>query len=296
LRAFMRPFAPSYRDRRRGFRSMSQQDAFAEAVFFFDGDEIAVEMHYSEFEALLNQASTLQQFAASLVRGAYVVVGTGLAVRGMVTFLLRIDENGRADSGFSVPLRHLVRHAGPGPDIGCGAVRLASRAQCSVSWHATNLWEPEGEGDSHPLRVAQRAVWRNKLSLKLSKSDGGESLLDAPAADVELQPALLPAPDPKVTPKPAGRKNKVVAQADDKIDRAFGEEGRISLTQLIQQHANSVDALTRKYRLDLEQQQQIYLDQIRGCRDEIQRLKGLLRHEQNRNRRLQQLLRGEVGH
>ncbi len=63
-------------------------------------------------------------------------------------------------------------------------------------------------------------------------------------------------------------------QADDKIDQAFGEEGRISLTQLIQQHNNSVDSLTRKYRLDLEQQQQIYLDQIRGCRDEIQRLEG----------------------
>jgi len=30
---------------------MSQQDAFAEAVFFFEGAEIAAEMHYAEFEA-----------------------------------------------------------------------------------------------------------------------------------------------------------------------------------------------------------------------------------------------------
>jgi hypothetical protein len=268
---------------------MSQQDAFAEAVFFFDGDDIAVEMHYAEFESLLNQATTLEQFAASQVRGAYVVVGTGLAIRGMVTFLLRIDEDGRADSNFTVPLRHLVRHAGPGPDIGHGPIRLASRSQCSVSWHAMNLWEPEGEGDAHPLRVVQRLVWRNRLALKLSKVD-----VESPFVDGSI---VTPTGEPvgKAGPKSAPRKSKGGDQADVKIDQAFGEEGRISLTQLIQQHNNSVDSLTRKYRLDLEQQQQIYLDQIRGCRDEIQRLKTLLRHEQNRNRRLQQLLRGEVG-
>ena len=48
---------------------MSQQDAFAEAVFFFDGEDIAVEMHYAEFESLLNQATTLEQFAASCRSG-----------------------------------------------------------------------------------------------------------------------------------------------------------------------------------------------------------------------------------
>jgi len=216
-------------------------------------------------------------------------------VRGMVMFLLRIDENGRADEGFSVPLRHLVRHAGPGPDIGCGVIRLASRSQCSGSWHAMNLWEPEGDGDRNSLKVVQRAVWRNRLGLKLTKADG-DALLP-PAGEIEPAPRLLPSPS-KPAPKSGARKSASAAmtRADDKIDQAFGEEGRISLTQLIAQHNQSVDALTRKYRVDLEQQQQIYLDQIRGCRDEIQRLKTLLRHEQNRNRRLQQLLRGEVGH
>jgi hypothetical protein len=214
--------------------------------------------------------------------------------------MLRIDENGHADSGFSVPLRHLVRHAGPGPDIGCGTIRLASRAQCSVSWHAMTLWEPKGEGGANPTRVVKRAAWRNRLGLKLSKTEaGGEApFLMLPGLDDASNGAKPEAPGAKAGPKPAAKKisSKALVQADDKIDQAFGEEGRISLTQLIQQHNNSIDSLTRKYRLDLEQQQQIYLDQIRGCRDEIQRLKALLRHEQNRNCRLQQLLRGEAGH
>jgi hypothetical protein len=245
---------------------MSQQDAFAEAVLFFERNEVVVEMTYGEFEALLAGAAPLQQFAASIVRAAYVVVGTGLAVRGVVLFLIAIDEEGRADPGFRVPLRHLVRHAGPGPDLGCGPMRLASKSQCSVSWHAHNLWEPEGAGDDHSVSRVQRVIWRNRLGLRFLQSD------DAPFEPT--QEGLL-------------------AQKEEKIDRAFGDEGRVSLQQLIRQHGQDLDALRRKYRADLEQQQQIYLDQIRGCRNEIQRLKSLLKHEQNRNRRLQSLLRGE---
>src|SRR4030095_10321249 len=142
--------------------AMSQQDAFAEAVLFFDGNEISVEMHYAEFETLLNQAATLEQMAGRVARGAYLVIGTGLAIRGAVCFQLRFDQKGHADREFSVPLRHLVRHAGPGPDVGGGTIRLASRNQCSVSWHAMNLWEPDGEGEANPLKVAQRAIWRNR--------------------------------------------------------------------------------------------------------------------------------------
>jgi hypothetical protein len=282
---------------------MSQQDAFAEAIFFFEGDDITVEMRFAELEALLDQTTTLEHFAASLVRGAYVVLGTGLAVRALVCFLLRIDENGHADPNFAVPLRHLIRHAGLGPDIGCGAIRLASRAQCSVSWHALNLWEPEGAGEQHPLRIIQRAAWRNRLGVKLSKNETGDEvpLLGLPGADESsADPKIVLVPDAKPAAKNGARrgpaKASAVVPADDKIDQAFGEEGRISLAQLIAQHKTSIDSLTRRSRLDLEQQQQIYLDQIGGCRDEIQRLKSLLRHEQNRNRRLQQLLRGEVGH
>ena len=267
---------------------MNKQDAYAEAVFFFEGNEITVEMSFAEFEAVLKRSKALLPLAASVARGAYVVVGTGLAVRGLVCFQLRFDEDGHADSGFSVPLRHLVRNAGIGPDLGCGPIYLASRAQCSVSWHAMNLWEPEGEGEESSLRVIQRAAWRNKIGLKLVPPESnGDGALPEEASFVIPEPE----PRPVANPRPA----KAVAPANHKIDQAFGEEGRVSLSQLIQQHNQNLDSLMRKHRADLEQQQQTYLEQISGCRDEIQRLKGLLRHEQNRNRRLQQLLRGEVG-
>jgi hypothetical protein len=47
-------------------------------------------------------------------------------------------------------------------------------------------------------------------------------------------------------------------------------------------------------RAEMQRQQQGYLEQINACRDEIQKLKAALRYEQERNRRLQQLLRGDL--
>ncbi len=297
--------------------SMGQQEAFSEAVIIFEGGEIAAEMHFADFEACLAGEAKLEAFAASLITGMYVVIGSGLAIRGVVCFTVNVDEHGTVDSGFSIPLRHLATMAGAGPDLGCGPIRLACRSQCSVSWHAHNLWEPEGEGDTNPLNLAQGAVWRNRLGynkqLARSADDGfdfdvleseGDDSFDLPAAGDEGElAALTPSFGNSSTANGAAgtngqeedrfkRANQEMLQR--KIERTFGEDGTVSLQKLIMQHSEQLDSLTAKYRRDLEQQQQVYLDQIRGCRDEIQKLKSELRHEQTRNQRLQQLLRGEI--
>ncbi len=306
---------------------MQEQDAFKEAVFFFDNDEISSEMHYSEFEALLNRAATVAAHAATVVKATYVVIGTGLAVRGAVCFLLKIDENGYADSEFSVPLRHLVRNAGPGPDVGCGTVRLAARSQCPVAWHSKNLWEPQAGAGEHPLLQIQRAVWRNRLGIRIpadvpridapepagtKRAQGAAGRADPGAPRAPRASDIIPPdPEPAATigapvpaPEPAAPIGAPVSQRttpanrdqlEQTLENTFGGDRRLTVEQLVLQHKRQIDALARKYRLEVEQQQQIYLDQIRGVRDEMQRIKSLLRHEQSRNQRLQQLLRGEVG-
>ena len=104
-------------------------------------------MLYADFEACLEGRQALESFAASAMTGMYLLIGDGLAVRSVVCFTVNVDENGNLDRGFSIPLRHLATVAGDGPDLGRGPIRLACRSQCSVSWHAHNLWEPEGEGE-----------------------------------------------------------------------------------------------------------------------------------------------------
>ena len=67
-----------------------------------------------------------------------------------------------------------------------------------------------------------------------------------------------------------------------------------SISNLIRLHTDQLSAAKLKFRDDLQQHQQVYLDQLRVCKEEIRELKVALRQEQSRNRRLQQMLRGEV--
>jgi hypothetical protein len=250
---------------------LNEPDGLEEIVVLFAADSTGVssEMRFAEFEALVNQAATLDEHAASVVKAAYGVVASGLTLRGLVFFQFKVDEEGHVDAAFNVPVRYLVRNAGAGPDLGMGAIRLACRGQCPVPWHARNLWEPQGEGDTHPAMLAQKAVWRNRLGLK-------------PMATRHIHD--------KVVCSSITEEQQVL---EERLTETFGEEGKVSLQQLITQHNVQLTEVGQKYRSDLQQQQRAYLDQIRDCRDEIQKLKATLRHEQERSRRLQELLRGE---
>lgn len=246
-------------------------EGFEEIILLFtaDGSAVSSEMRFTEFEALINQAATLDAQAASVVKAAYGIVASGLTVRGLVFFLFKVNEEGMVDRSFNVPLRYLVSNAGMGPDLGMGPIRLACRGVCPVPWHSVNMWEPRGEGDAHPAMLVQKAVWRNRLGLK-------------PMATKPIHA--------DVVSSTISEEHQVL---EKKITETFGKEGKVSLQQLITQHNQQLRAVSEKFRADLEQQQRTYLDQIRDCRDEIHKLKATLRHEQERSRRLQELLRGD---
>jgi hypothetical protein len=116
---------------------------------------------------------------------------------------------------------------------------------------------------------AQKAVWRNRLGLKpMASRPIQDDVMGSTITDEQLV-------------------------LEERLTHTFGEEGKVSLQQLIAQHNQQLNEVGQRYRADLQQQQRGYLDQIRDCRDEMQKLKATLRHEQERSRRLQELLRGE---
>jgi hypothetical protein len=80
-----------------------------------------------------------------------------------------------------------------------------------------------------------------------------------------------------------------------KLNEVFGDAGKLSLQDLIRLHTQQLDQARTKYRDDVETQQTAYLSQLRSCREEMHDLKVALRQEQGRNRRLQQMLRGDIG-
>ncbi len=256
---------------------MTQADDFAEVVLLFEPDCTAInqEIHFGEFEAMVAGEGFLEQYAASVVHAAYTVVGNALAVQALVFFTFRVDEDGKVDPAFNVPLRYLIEMAGAGPDIGTGPIRLACRGQCPVPWHSTNLWEPVLEGESSTVQLAQKQIWRNRLALK--PKGRMESIVEETVLE-DLQFGEAPIDQRKL---------------EERLTETFGEEGKVNLEALIRQHSDQLVKVSDRYRGDMERQQQVYLDQIRSCRDEIQKLKSALRNEQERSRRLQQLLRGE---
>ena len=255
---------------------MTDQDGYVEAVLLFSADLSAIEQEFTaaQFEALLAGETTLESRAASRVRSAFVVVGAALSVRAAVFFTVGVNEDGLLDPHFNLPLRYLADNAGPGPDLGTGPIRLACRGRCPVPWHSVNLWEPQEDAESGSIQIVQKAIWRNRLGLKPSGA------LKRAEPDHEL---VL------VENTGTGRKRLM----ENRLTETFGEEGRLNLEHLIRQNNDRVTQVSDKYRNELAQQQQGYLEQIKQCRDEIRQLKAALRHEQERSRRLQALLRGE---
>ncbi len=268
---------------------MTEQDGYEEAVLLFDADLGGIDSEYtsSDFEALIAGGATLSQFAASVVNGAFALVGSALAVRAMVFFVFKVDEDGMADPNFNLPLRYLADNAGPGPDLGAGPIRLACRGQCPVPWHSVNMWEPISDAEPGSIELVQKVIWRNRLGLKPSVAI--DTVLEADT--LELLENVASANGSRQGLSATGNGEQKLMEA--RLTETFGEEGKVNLENLIRQHNERLSEVTSKYREDLAEQQQSYLAQIKDCRDEIQALKSALRHEEQKSRRLQALLRGD---
>ncbi len=174
-----------------------------------------------------------------------------------------------------------------------------------MPWHAVNLWEPQAE---QGLAQVQSRIYRNKLKLKLSTGCKDEDFFPEPVS-VELfensndplpfdncssngdrNPHVKPNADPANPPDTLAQNQAFAA----KLTEVFGQAGKLSLQDLIRLHAEQLEQAKAKYRDDVETQQMVYLDQLRSAREEIHELKVALRQEQGRNRRLQQMLRGDL--
>lgn len=293
---------------------MASRQVFQELVVLFDaaGSKIDLEMRYGQFTSLLGQKGTLDSHADQTVKAAYAQVGAGLAVQAAVFFQFKVNGAGYLDPAFNLPLEYMAEHAGAGPDLGRGPIRMACRSQCPVPWHAINMWEPAGAPERHPAMLLQKVVWRNRLGLKPLPVVRHAAAV-ASLGGAREQPASVPEPASQVEQAPIGLERaangsvalpKLRAQMQAKIQArvqameekfaaAFGNHGRGGQRAPLPD-ADRVGEVTARLRQEMERQQQAYLEQIKSCREEIQKLKAALRHEQERSRRLQQLLRGDV--
>ncbi len=237
------------------------------------------------------EGELLDAHAASVVNAAYCIVANGLNLAGVAYFIFRVDENGKIENSFNLPLKYLVQQAGHGGDLGQGGIRKASRGRCPIPWHSTNLWEPRCED---ALGVVQQRLYRNKLNLK-AVADGGEDFFaESPSlTETEEQAGSdmqLVDTDPAANYPEHPDSRELAAR----LEEVLGQDGRLTMQDLMRMHSDQLNAARSSHRQELEEQQTSYLAQIKTCRDEIHELKVELRQEQGRNRRLQEMLRGEL--
>lgn len=136
-----------------------------EAVFLFQGDFIAREMLYTEFEAILDGFVPVTEYAGGLAKAVYVQVNPGLTISAAVFFILEFDEQGMIDRRWNVPLQQLIAAAARGPDLGAGPIRLACFSQCPIEWQRKNLWDPQMQPGCNSFVLMRKAIKENRLRL-----------------------------------------------------------------------------------------------------------------------------------
>jgi hypothetical protein len=136
-----------------------------EAVFLFQGDHIAREMLYSEFEAILDGFVPVSEYAGGLAKAVYVRVNSNLTMSAAVFFILAFDDRGMIDRRWNVPLQQLAESAARGPDLGAGPIRLACFSQCPIEWQRKNLWDPQMQPGCNSFVLMRKALKKNRLRL-----------------------------------------------------------------------------------------------------------------------------------
>ncbi len=291
-----------------------------EGFFAFRDDMIAAELTRGEFDAIVDGAAPLPQFAGQQVRMIHATIGVGLIVRSITCFLLSLDAAGYAERDFDLPLDELARKAGEGPNLGMGPIRLACRGQCSIPWHARSLWQPRLAGGKNECMQVQRAVWRNSLGLKLSAalaSDTPPEDGDLPRFDQTLgfdpgQYRDVITRGPRQAVASAAVRARTERSSPSAVDRTTAEPARprdpsveqvdgvlqspavqAHTAALLRQYNERVARLQARHSAELEAQRSRLEAALTAQRREVQTLRLRLLREQERNRRLQALLRGQ---
>ncbi len=135
-----------------------------EAVMFIVDDVVVKEMYFAEFEAVLDDVVGVPDFAGQELQAVFLQINGALKITGAVFFIISFDKRGRIAGNWNIPLRHLLDHAGFGPDLGAGVIKVACRSACPVSWYRSQLWDPVMAGNAS-FQALNAAVLRNRLGI-----------------------------------------------------------------------------------------------------------------------------------
>lgn len=217
-----------------------------EAVIFFVDGEIAREMLYTEFEALLDCVVPIRDFVDTTLEAAYVHIDAQLSPQTVVLFQIPFDSDGFPDLQWDVPLRLLADRAAPrGPDLGFGPVRLVTRSECPMPDQAGKLWDMHFDAGGNTLELIRERLGMNRLGLIVT----------------DIAPAAAPLP--------------AASAIMPLMTSAFGQGGSDALLMLMQQSNQQLESMreqTQRETQALQRELAASREQVRALRAEKQGL------------------------
>jgi len=255
---------------------MQNKPQMVEAVLFFNDGGICKDMLFPEFEAVLDGVVNLHEFADRQMRAVYVLINTRLQVRAAVFFCIDFNEDGSADRGWNIPLRHLAERAGRGPDMGAGPIRLACRSQCPAPVHQMHMWDPRGGAEQSELVMVRERIKRNHLGLLIDE----EAPLAVPAERLQMV-----AEDAWYA---GAGKDKVGKR--DKVE----QEQRQKAALVIRQQRQRIAALERQHEEELAALRGSMAGEFARQQEELQAVQQSLQQQLGLNRTLQEQLAAQA--
>ncbi len=243
-----------------------------EAVFLFDGDHIAREMLYSEFEAILDGFIPVPDYAGKLAKAVYVRINSRLCITAAVFFVLEFDVRGMIDRRWNVPLQQLVEAAARGPDLGAGTIRLACFSQCPIEWQRNNLWDPQMQPGCNSFVLMRKAVKRNRLGLifKTAAADRAAALEAEQRAQEQR------------------REQKIQEKIQQKLHQHYSQELRDRLAHVIKEQRLRIATLENQQKIRIQAIQQEHQKRLRSYQQELLELQKANQELDERNRTLKE--------
>ena len=252
-----------------------QDNEKAQVIMMFSRKGIVKELLYPEFETLLENYLPSPEWAGKTVPAVYLEVNSRFCVTSAVFFLLGFTDQGMVESSWNMPLGDLARTTFKGPNLGAGAIHIATASQCPIAFYQDHLWDPEGDANSGHYALLKRAVKSNKLGILFKSSDSGpidvpeevESTLDVDHIEHKIGQRLS---------------QEYEAQMRDQLAHLL-EDQRQRITELKKEH----DRMVRSICDDYEKQ----VSKLSGACAQAQ---AAVQTEQGRSRELAQTLEGQM--
>jgi len=225
-----------------------------DAVLLFSGDQIAREMLYPEFEAILDGFVPVPEYAGQSVKAVFAVIDGQLNITALVFFVIDFDTRGIADPRWNLPLYQLIEQASRGPDLGAGPVRLVCFSQCPVAWQQNFLWDPQMEPGRNSFVLLRKSVRRNRLGLVVRGPDPEEQ------AQAARQRAR------------AEEKQASAQQLKRQLHEHYSQEMRDRLAGMLKEQRLRITTLTNHHTRQMEKLQQEHQQRLQAYRDKVRQL------------------------